>query len=596
MRRFDSAFRHLPVLLAPAGLLLALWAAERHAMAPLGLLGRSGWWVLFGLLLTLASLYRLPPPRAVEPRPEPGLRLAAFGLPALIVLYGAASAALLTGVVLLLREPLHRALARRCGRPRETSLPWLEAVAAAGAGTVVVLGSGGAWTWLSSGIVTPTADPTAFWPSAAGLFLYLVLLAGLGWTLAWFRRETPPGGLRPTVRWLTRIGLLDLFGWIPGGILARAIVGTGGDVVAPILTAFALLAFETERQRLLHRGVQRRLEEIDRVRKAGDRMVTGGGGELDRVVERIVEECANVLPWSWLQLDLVAAQTEARSWWAGHRGHLHAGTAEPPPNPPALPGMHRRAEWRVIDRALSAEGSPVARLRLWIDPRRLDNPDLELFENLLPHLAASIQRSLLDREAKRDPLTDVAARRVLEQRLQQVYREVVDHGGSMAVLMCDLDHFKRINDTFGHAAGDRVLQAAARAFEGALRGKGERDLLARYGGEEFTVLLEGANGRDALQVAERLRGAVEELELSDEETGKEIPLTVSVGVAAFPDLWIQTPTELVLLADGALYEAKRQGRNRALLDLGQGRYRDGEGNLLEAEDPPAPPEAPRVFS
>ena len=596
MRRSHPALRHLPVLLAPAGLLLALCAGQWPGMAPLGLLGRSGWWVLYALLLTAASLYRITPPEPRGPRPEPGLRLAALGLPSLMVLYGAASAAVLAGVVLLIREPVHRALARRCGRPRETRLPWLQVLSTAGAGSLVVLASGALWTWWSSGVLTPTADPTAFWPTAAGLGAYLILLGSFGWGLAWMREEAPTEPPARVARFVAHLTLLDFFGWIPGWILARAILGTGGDVVAPILTAFALLALETERQRLLHRGVRHRLEEIDLVRRAGDRMVTGDGGELDRVVERIVEECANVLPWSWLQLDLLAPQVEGRSWWAGSKGHIHQGTAEPPPNPPALPGMHRRAEWDVVDRTLSAEGATVARLRLWIDPRQLDPSEQELFENLLPHLAASIQRSLLDREAKRDPLTGVAARRVLERRLQRAYREVVDHGGSMAVLMCDLDHFKRINDTFGHATGDRVLQAAARAFESALRGKGEKDLLARYGGEEFTVLLEGADGADALQVAERLRGAVEALELTDEETNEEIPLTVSVGVAAFPDLWIQTPTELVLLADGALYEAKRQGRNRALLDLGQGRYRAGDGELVEAEDPPQPPEAPRVFS
>lgn len=566
-------------------------------MAPLGLWGRYGWWALFALLVTIASLYRIPPRETRAPQPEPGLRLAALGLPALIVLYGTASAALLTATVLVLREPLHRVLARRCGRPRETPLPWWDALAAAGVGSLAVLGAGALWTWLSSGVLTPTADPTAFWPSLAALTLHLALIGGGGWGLAWYRMDAPQGSASRVARFVTRLTLLDVFGWIPGWILARAVVGTGGDVVAPILTAFALLAFETERQRLLHRGVQQRLEEIDRVRKAGDRMVTGdGGGELDRVVERIVEECGNVLPWSWLQLDVTANPTEDRSWWAGSRGHVHTGTAEPPPNPPALQGMHKRADWRTIDRTLTAEGSEVARLRLWIDPRKLDEADLELFENLLPHLAASVQRALLDREAKRDPLTGVAARRVLERKLQKVYHHVVDHGGSMAVLMCDLDHFKRINDTYGHATGDRVLEAAARAFESALRGKGERDLLARYGGEEFTVLLEEANGQDALHVAERLRGAVEALEIEDDETGEAIPLTVSVGVAAFPDLWIQTPTELVLLADGALYEAKRQGRNVALLDLGQGRYQDGSGHIVEAEDPPKPPEAPRVFS
>jgi diguanylate cyclase (GGDEF)-like protein len=259
--------------------------------------------------------------------------------------------------------------------------------------------------------------------------------------------------------------------------------------------------------------------------------------------------------------------------------------------------MHRRAAWRVIERPLPREEKAFAQLRLWCDPRRLDEEDLPLLDSLLPHLAASLERALLDREARQDPLTGVAVRRVLERRLQEVYARILEEGGLMAVLMCDLDHFKRINDRWGHGTGDRALQAAARAFESALRSKPSgKDLLARYGGEEFTVLLDGTGGEEALAVGERLRRAVDVLDFRDEEGGTAIPLSASVGVAAFPELHIKTATELLLLADGALYEAKRQGRNQCLLGLGRGRYRRGDGELVTGSELPQQTSLPNFFS
>jgi len=358
-----------------------------------------------------------------------------------------------------------------------------------------------------------------------------------------------------------------------------------------LLAPMSLLAAEAARLRLFWEGARRRLTGLDVVRRAGQRMAAGGR-EMDLVVERLYRECREVVSFAWFQFELLAPEVEPRSWGAGPDGSLFEGEPEPPPHPPALPGFHRRTSWQRLVRELEAEGVRVARLSLWCDPRRLAADELRLWENLLPQMAASVHRALLDREAKEDPLTGVAVRRVLERRLAEVHQEARESGASFAVILCDLDHFKRINDGFGHATGDRALVAAAHALEGALRSRD--DLLARYGGEEFTVLLEDSDGRTALAVAERLRQAVEAVELREDET--PIPLTLSAGVAAFPELHVKTAGELLLLADGALYEAKRQGRNLSLLDLGHGRYQDGQGRLVEAEDRPEPPEPPRFFS
>jgi diguanylate cyclase len=182
-------------------------------------------------------------------------------------------------------------------------------------------------------------------------------------------------------------------------------------------------------------------------------------------------------------------------------------------------------------------------------------------------------------------------RRILEPRLHEAHERCCEEGGSMAVLLCDLDHFKRINDTFGHPAGDAALVAVAAVLKKMCRAK---DLCCRYGGEEFVVLMDGAGGEEALAAAERVRLAVEALDFAVD--GRPVPLTLSCGVASFPELYIKTGAELILFADEALYEAKRSGRNRCLLDLGQGRYLDPAGEVHKTEAPQEAPEAPRIFA
>jgi len=157
--------------------------------------------------------------------------------------------------------------------------------------------------------------------------------------------------------------------------------------------------------------------------------------------------------------------------------------------------------------------------------------------------------------------------------------------------MLDLDHFKKLNDTFGHPAGDAALVAVAGVLKQMRR---EEDLCCRYGGEEFVLLMQGTNGEEALAAADRLRRAVEALNLAAE--GQRIPLTLSAGVAAFPELHVKSAAELILFADEALYEAKRQGRNRCLLDVGQGRYQDKDGNVVTTEEIAPAVEVPRIFA
>ena len=137
----------------------------------------------------------------------------------------------------------------------------------------------------------------------------------------------------------------------------------------------------------------------------------------------------------------------------------------------------------------------------------------------------------------------------------------------MSVLMLDLDHFKQVNDTHGHAAGDAVLQEMARRWSGLIRGS---DLLARLGGEEFCLLLPNTTSRQARQVAEKLRQAcaASPVEWSSGEMQQQLAVTVSIGLAGSEPSGAIDLNALLNDADQALYEAKRSGRNRVVAKSG----------------------------
>jgi diguanylate cyclase (GGDEF)-like protein len=162
-----------------------------------------------------------------------------------------------------------------------------------------------------------------------------------------------------------------------------------------------------------------------------------------------------------------------------------------------------------------------------------------------------------ERGAKIDVLTGLPNRRYFDEALamERPRRRTDD---SMGILMIDIDHFKILNDRFGHATGDRVLRAVADAIGQTVR---TEDTPARYGGEEFAVLLRRTSGEQAVEVGERIRRAV--VQLHPASLGIDKPVTVSVGVAvAAPDQ--AASPRLVERADQALYRAKRQGRDRVV--------------------------------
>lgn len=166
--------------------------------------------------------------------------------------------------------------------------------------------------------------------------------------------------------------------------------------------------------------------------------------------------------------------------------------------------------------------------------------------------------------ALRDPMTKAYNRKYFLDRLETELAYARRHATQLSVLMFDLDFFKRINDTYGHLAGDYVLITFGRVVLDTLRAE---DVFARYGGEEFGLICRGVQLGNGGILGERIRSLVERTAFEYED--QKIPVTVSVGVAAYPEIDAESGIQLIAAADEALYQAKRTGRNRVLLKYNQ---------------------------
>lgn len=178
------------------------------------------------------------------------------------------------------------------------------------------------------------------------------------------------------------------------------------------------------------------------------------------------------------------------------------------------------------------------------------------------HLDESFQQQMYD-AALRDGLTKAFNKKYFLDRLETEIAYARRHRAHLSLLMFDVDHFKLVNDTYGHLAGDAVLVKLAKIAMSTVR---TEDVFARYGGEEFSVICRNVTLESAGVLAERIRVLVEAAIF--ENDGHRFPVTISIGVAAHPDVPVETAAELIAAADEALYEAKRGGRNRVLLKHG----------------------------
>jgi diguanylate cyclase (GGDEF)-like protein len=168
--------------------------------------------------------------------------------------------------------------------------------------------------------------------------------------------------------------------------------------------------------------------------------------------------------------------------------------------------------------------------------------------------------------ARTDPLTGIANRRWMMELLSRLWSAEAEPGG-IALLMCDIDHFKALNDSLGHGEGDRCLVKVAGIIQSNLRGN--HDQVARYGGEEFLIMLPEIGETEACDVAERIREGVETASFPNPGAQTLPYVTVSVGVAYFKAIHETTPEQLQSQADKALYRAKQSGRNRVVLYQGE---------------------------
>jgi two-component system cell cycle response regulator len=209
----------------------------------------------------------------------------------------------------------------------------------------------------------------------------------------------------------------------------------------------------------------------------------------------------------------------------------------------------------------------------FVGGRRLDRVELTSGDriNVGPNVVVSF--AVLDAQAERlahqlyessvrDPLTRAHNRRYLVERLASEIAYARRHNTRLSLLLFDLDHFKRVNDTHGHLAGDDVLRDVAALVSRMIR---TEDVFARFGGEEFVILARGISHANIGRFAERLRAAVERLEIASEAA--VLRVTISIGVASIDQLTDKTrmAEDLMRLADERLYRAKTEGRNRVCM-------------------------------
>ena len=241
--------------------------------------------------------------------------------------------------------------------------------------------------------------------------------------------------------------------------------------------------------------------------------------------------------------------------WALKRGKPHIND----PHSGKLCCMHNNGVMSTFEIPMVARGKVHGLLMLAAEGpdgatrlRRISRIARALADSVSLALANIALQEKLRTQSLRDPLTGLYNRRYMEDALERYLSIAERNGGATAVVMVDLDHFKKLNDNHGHAKGDAVLRDVASQLVGSLR---PSDVASRYGGEELMVILPNCNLADAILRAEMLRARIEGLSEIHETS-----VSASFGVAAIPDN-TNSHTELIPLADYALYDAKQAGRN-----------------------------------
>ena len=316
---------------------------------------------------------------------------------------------------------------------------------------------------------------------------------------------------------------------IARGRLSERVPVRGRDELARLGTAFNDMAEQLET----------RLEELERERRRGREATLrfaetlAATHDIDQLLRSIVESA-------------VESTGASGGVLVGARGQLFEA-GEPQPGTPRF------------ELPLAAGNETFGTLSL-SGGADFSIQDVETAALLVGHAVVALENArlheIVERQALVDGLTGLGNRRQAEERLHAEVARAGRSGDAVALIIGDLDHFKSVNDRFGHPAGDAVLREFARVLTEATR---EIDLAARWGGEEFAVLLPGTNADDAAVVAERVRSRLAQRVVLTAD-GMPVQVTASFGVAAFPDA--ESETALIAAADAALYTAKHAGRNR----------------------------------
>jgi diguanylate cyclase len=202
--------------------------------------------------------------------------------------------------------------------------------------------------------------------------------------------------------------------------------------------------------------------------------------------------------------------------------------------------------------------------RLLGETRRMQDANAQLEQKLEASRddISALQRDLdeVRRESMLDPLTKIYNRKSFDEGMLKAFAEAADTGAPLCLMLLDIDHFKRFNDTWGHQTGDQVLRLVAMTLKSNIKGK---DMAARYGGEEFAAILPETDLEGAMIVADNIRKAVQAKELLKRSTNEKLGrITASFGVAMYKPG--DTPATLIERADRCLYAAKHAGRNRVI--------------------------------
>ncbi len=190
--------------------------------------------------------------------------------------------------------------------------------------------------------------------------------------------------------------------------------------------------------------------------------------------------------------------------------------------------------------------------------------DVQYITRIARFASIAVENASLFRQATTDRMTGLYSHHFFEKTLDEEMERARRYKSTFSLLMFDIDHFKKFNDTYGHLQGDRIIRDIAKQLTRSIR---QVDFPARYGGEEFAVILPSVDLKGALVVAERLRRKIETFAFPSADGRAPLHVTISVGVTEFDSESVYAPSEIVREADRALYESKEKGRNRVSVSV-----------------------------